>query len=54
MEIKIHRSNGDFAVINPQIGASLVELNLAGLSLIDYPEVRPIPWIKTPTTLALY
>ena len=37
MEIKIHRSNGNFAVINPQIGASLVELNLAGLSLIDLP-----------------
>lgn len=37
MEVKINNTKGDFAVINTQIGASLVELNLAGLSLIDLP-----------------
>jgi aldose 1-epimerase len=37
MEIKITNPRGDFAVINTNIGASLIELNLAGLSLIDLP-----------------
>jgi aldose 1-epimerase len=37
MEIKITNSSGDFAVIQAQTGASLIELNLAGLSLIDLP-----------------
>jgi aldose 1-epimerase len=37
MEIKITNSNGDYAVINLQTGASLIELNLASLSLIDLP-----------------
>ncbi len=37
MEVKITNPKGDFAVINTKIGASLIELNLAGLSLIDIP-----------------
>jgi len=36
MEIR-NTKTGEYLVIDPQIGASLIELNLAGLSLIDLP-----------------
>jgi aldose 1-epimerase len=48
MEIKITNSNGDYAVINLQTGASLIELNLAGLSLIDLPGSKNHPLESNP------
>jgi aldose 1-epimerase len=48
MEIKINNSTGDFAVINAQIGASLIELNIAGLSLIDLPGSETYSLDKNP------
>lgn len=48
MEIKITNSNGDYAVINLQTGASLIELNLAGLSLIDLPGSNNHPLESNP------
>jgi aldose 1-epimerase len=48
MEIKITNSNGDYAVIQAQTGASLIELNLAGLSLIDLPGSKNHPLESNP------
>ena len=48
MEIKITNSNGDYAVIQAQTGASLNELNLAGLSLIDLPGSKNHPLESNP------
>jgi aldose 1-epimerase len=48
MEIKISNSIGDNAVINLQTGASLIELNLAGLSLIDLPGSKNHPLESNP------
>jgi aldose 1-epimerase len=48
MEIKITNSNGDYAVINLQTGASLIELNLASLSLIDLPGSNNHPLESNP------
>lgn len=36
MEIK-NRHTGDFALLNPEVGGSLVQLNLSGIDLIDLP-----------------
>jgi aldose 1-epimerase len=48
MEIKITNSIGDYAVIQAQTGASLIELNLAGLSLIDLPGSKNHPLESNP------
>jgi aldose 1-epimerase len=48
MEIKISNSIGDYAVIQAQTGASLIELNLAGLSLIDLPGSKNHPLESNP------
>jgi len=48
MEIKITNSNGNYAVIQAQTGASLIELNLAGLSLIDLPGSKNHPLESNP------
>ena len=48
MEIKINNSTGDFVVINAQLGASLIELNIAGLSLIDLPGSETYSLDKNP------
>ncbi|MFZ9160683.1 MAG: hypothetical protein ACO206_08430 [Aquirufa sp.] len=48
MEIKITNSIGDYAVIQAQTGASLTELNLAGLSLIDLPGSNNHPLESNP------
>ncbi len=48
MEIKITNSIGDYAVIQAQTGASLTELNLAGLSLIDLPGSKNHPLESNP------
>ena len=49
MEIKISNpSTGDFAIIDSNIGASLIELNLAGLSLIDLPGSSSHPLENNP------
>ncbi len=48
MEIKISNSIGDYAVIQEQTGASLIELNLAGLSLIDLPGSKNHPLESNP------
>ena len=48
MEIKITNSNGDYAFIHAQTGASLIELNLAGLSLIDLPGSKNHPLESNP------
>jgi aldose 1-epimerase len=48
MEIKISNSIGDYTVIQAQTGASLIELNLAGLSLIDLPGSKNHPLESNP------
>lgn len=48
MEIKISNSIGDYAVIQAQTGASLIELNLASLSLIDLPGSKNHPQESNP------
>ena len=48
MEIKITNSIGDYAVIQAETGASLIELNLAGLSLIDLPGSKNHPLESNP------
>ena len=48
MELKISNSIGDYAVIQAQTGASLIELNLAGLSLIDLPGSKNHPLESNP------
>ena len=48
MEIKITNSIGDYAVIQAETGASLIELNLAGLSLIDLPGSKNNPLESNP------
>ena len=48
MEIKISNSIGGYAVIQAQTGASLIELNLAGLSLIDLPGSKNHPLESNP------
>jgi aldose 1-epimerase len=48
MEIKITNSIGDYAVIQAQTGASLIELNLTGLSLIDLPGSKNHPLESNP------
>ncbi len=48
MEIKITNSIGDYAVIQAQTGASLIELNLAGLPLIDLPGSKNHPLESNP------
>lgn len=48
MEIKISNSRGDFAVINAQIGASLIELNISGFSMIDLPGSSTYPLNENP------
>jgi aldose 1-epimerase len=48
MEIKITNSIGDYAVIQAQTGASLIELNLASLSLIDLPGSKNHPLESNP------
>ena len=47
MEIK-NTKTGDCAIINPQVGASLIELHLAGLSLIDLPGSEKYPLESNP------
>ncbi|MHA8082363.1 aldose epimerase family protein [Aquirufa sp. A-Brett2-15D] len=47
MEIK-NTKTGDYAIINPQVGASLIELHLAGLSLIDLPGSEKYPLESNP------
>ena len=49
MEIKISNpSTGDFAIINSNIGASLIELNLGGMSVIDLPGSATHPLESNP------
>jgi aldose 1-epimerase len=48
MELKISNSIGDYAIIQAQTGASLIELNLAGLSLIDLPGSKNHPLESNP------
>jgi aldose 1-epimerase len=47
MEIR-NTKTGDYALINPQVGASLIELHLAGLSLIDLPGSEKYPLENNP------
>ena len=42
MEIR-NKNTGDYLVIDPQIGASLIELHISGLSLIDLPGSEKYP-----------
>lgn len=49
MEIKLtNPKTGDFALIDSHVGASLIELNLAGLMLIDLPGSSSYPLESNP------
>lgn len=47
MEIR-NTKTGDYALFNPQVGASLIELHLSGLSLIDLPGSEKYPLESNP------
>jgi len=47
MEIR-NTKTGNYALINPQVGASLIELYLTGLSLIDLPGSEKYPLENNP------